>query len=55
MLTFKDEDLINKLRKKNKTDSVIPARFHAFGNIKENVKNQVQKIKSHPWIPKNIR
>lgn len=54
MLTFKDEDLRSTLQEKSGTAAVAPAHFHAFGDLEENVREQVQKVKSHPWTPKNV-
>jgi carbonic anhydrase len=54
MLTFKDDDLRKKLQLQTGTAAVVPAHFHAFSNVENNVREQVQKVKSHPWIPKNI-
>lgn len=54
MLTFKEEELISKLRKQTGASAVAPARFYAFSNLDEDVREQVQKTKAHPWIPKNI-
>jgi hypothetical protein len=33
---------------------VAPVHFHAFSNLEENVRQQIQKVTSHPWIPKQI-
>src|SRR5881397_1842717 len=54
MLTFKDEDLRSKLQKQTGTAAVAPTAFHAFSNLEENVRQQIQKVKSHPWVPKQI-
>ena len=54
MLTFKDEELRAKLHGQSGTATVAPAHFHAFTNVEENVRQQVQKLKSHPWIPREI-
>ena len=54
MLTFKDEELREKLRKQTGAAVVAPARFYAFSNPEENVREQVQKIKTHPWVPREI-
>lgn len=54
MLTFKDEDLLLKLHAQTGTATVAPARFHAFSNLEENVRQQIQKVVSHPWIPKQV-
>jgi carbonic anhydrase len=54
MLTFKDEDLRKKLLEQSGTAAVAPAHFHAFPNLERNVREQIQKVKSHPWIPKTV-
>lgn len=54
MLTFKDEELRGKLEKKTGTAAVVPVHFHAFSDLEENVRRQIQKVRSHPWIPKDI-
>lgn len=55
MLTFKDEDLRNKLKKDTGTDALAPNVFHAFDDLETNVREQMQKIKSHPWITIPVR
>jgi len=54
MLTFKDDELRAKLQKQTGTATVAPVAFHAFSNLEENVRQQIQKVKSHPWLPKQI-
>ena len=54
MLTFKDEELRAKLQEQTGTATVAPVHFHTFSNLEENVRQQIQKVKSHPWIPKHI-
>lgn len=54
LLTFRDEDLRRKLQEINGTSALSPASFHAFSNLEESISEQVQKIKSHPWIPDGI-
>jgi carbonic anhydrase len=54
MLTFRDEELRDRLQELSNTAAVVPAHFHAFKDLEENVRQQVQKIKSHPWAPKNV-
>jgi carbonic anhydrase len=31
-----------------------PSRFFAFNILEENVRDQIQKLRHHPWIPQNI-
>ena len=54
MLTFKDEDLAARLRKQSGVAAVAPARFHAFTDLDEDVRQQIEKAKSHPWFPRDM-
>lgn len=54
MLTFTDEDLHTRLEDKTGIASVSPSRFYAFSNLEDNVRKQINKVKSHPWVPKDI-
>ncbi|MBI3302432.1 MAG: carbonic anhydrase [Deltaproteobacteria bacterium] len=54
MLTFRDEELRTKLQQATGTATVVPVSFHAFQDLVENVRQQIQKVKSHPWIPAHI-
>ncbi len=54
MLTFKDEDLRSRLLRETGTAAVTPEAFHAFTDVEENVRQQIQKIRSHPFIPKQV-
>jgi len=54
MLTFKDEELVERLRTQWDTAAVTPTHFHAFRDLEENVRHQIQKVRSHPWVPSDI-
>jgi len=54
MLTFKDEELAAKLQEETAKVPVAPARFYAFTDLEENVRQQMRKVKLHPWIPESI-
>ena len=54
MLTFKDDELLARLREEWETAAVSPTHFHAFSDVEENVRQQVQKVRSHPWVPSEI-
>jgi carbonic anhydrase len=54
MLTFRDEDLSGRLERETGAAAVAPVHFHAFGDLEENVRQQVRRIRSHPWIPAHI-
>ena len=53
MLTS-EQDLRAKIEKRAGTPAVSPALFYAFQNVEENVRHQLQKLRSHPWIPDSV-
>lgn len=54
MLTFKDEELEQRLQKETGQFPVVPDRFLAFTDLEENVRRQISKVRSHPWIPNTV-
>ena len=54
MLTFKDEQLRDRLVKATGASAVTPNVFHAFTDVEANVRDQIQKLRSHPWTPKGV-
>jgi carbonic anhydrase len=54
MLTFRDEDLAARLERDTGKVPVVPARFLAFTDLEENVREQGRKVRSHPWIPESL-
>lgn len=54
MQTFRDEELRAEMRRRTGTDAVAPEQFHAFQNLEDNVRHQIQRIRSHPWMPSQI-
>lgn len=48
MLTFEDADVHRHLVEKTGVD--IDLAFHAFPDLEANLREQVARIKSHPWI-----
>jgi carbonic anhydrase len=54
MLTFKDADLLDRLKKETGIRPVAPSAFHAFSNVEENVREQMARLRVHPWIPKPV-
>ncbi len=54
MLTFQDHELAERLRKSSGRNAVVPSHFHAFSDLEDNVRQQLQKVRSHPWVPSEI-
>jgi carbonic anhydrase len=49
-----EHDLRTRIQNHTGTAAVAPAFFYAFQNIEENVRHQLQKLHTHPWIPKTV-
>ncbi|HZR29556.1 MAG TPA: carbonic anhydrase [Terriglobales bacterium] len=47
-------DLRTRIQNRTGTAAVSPAFFYAFQNVEENVQHQLQKLHTHPWIPKEV-
>ena len=54
LLNIREDELRQRLTEKTGATASDPANFYGFDNLEENVRKQVHRIKSHPWIPKNI-
>lgn len=54
MLSFNNDDLRTRLEKTTGKSSPTPAHFHPFKDLDQNVKEQIERIKSHPWIPSQV-
>jgi len=49
-----EEDLRARIESSTGTAAIAPARFYAFQDIDANVRQQLQKLRTHPWIPKTV-
>jgi len=54
LLKVREDELKARLREKMGATADSPAHFHAFDDLEANVREQIQRVKSHPWIPKDI-
>ena len=43
-----------KIQEQTSASATTPADFFFFKDIEENVRLQVRKLQSHPWVPKTI-
>lgn len=49
-----EQDLRTRIQNRAGTAAIAPAFFFAFQNIDENVRHQLQKLRTHPWISDKI-
>jgi carbonic anhydrase len=52
--TFTDAELNEKLAAATGDRSPAPMRFFSFKDPEQNTREQLKKVRSHPWIAKNI-
>jgi carbonic anhydrase len=49
-----EQDLRARIQKAAGTAAVAPAFFYTFQDVEENVRQQLQKLRTHPWVPKSV-
>ena len=54
MMTFKDEELRDRLEKQTGVAAFAPVHFHAFSDLESNLRRQIERVRSHPWVPKHL-
>ena len=52
--TFTDDELNSKLSAETGDASPAPMRFFSYKDPEENTREQIKKVRSHPWIAKDI-
>lgn len=52
--TFTDEELNAKLAESTGDPSPMPMRFFSFKDPVQNTREQIAKVRSHPWIGRDI-
>src|ERR1700722_9300546 len=52
--TFTDEDLNTKLATSTGDSSPAPMRFFSFKDPVQHTREQIEKVRSHPWIAKEV-
>ena len=52
--TFTDDELNAKLSASTGNASPAPMRFFSFRDADENTREQIEKVRSHPWIAKDV-
>ena len=52
--TFTDDELNAKLAAETGDASPSPMRFFSFKDPEQNTREQIKKVRSHPWIAKEI-
>lgn len=54
VLGLKDGEVRSRLEREYGPNSQGPAHFGGFTSLEESVREQVQRVRSHPWIPRQV-
>jgi carbonic anhydrase len=54
MMIFKDDELSSKLENLTNAFPIKPEKFYSFTDVEKEVVKAIRRIKSHPWISKEI-
>src|SRR6202011_3971574 len=49
-----EEELRTRIQNRAGTAAISPAVFFAFKDVCENVRQQLQKLRAHPWVPESV-
>ncbi len=54
MLTFEDDQLKARLQQETGKAAAVPESFHAFHDLETHLREQIARVRAHPWIPAGI-
>lgn len=54
LLRFEDEDFRAYLVNQTGRNPAEPRHFHAFHDLRASICEQVQRVRSHPWLPSHL-
>lgn len=54
LMKTNEDDMRARIQKQAGTAAVAPAYFFAFQDLDRNVREQIQKLRTHPWVPKAV-
>jgi carbonic anhydrase len=54
LMNTSEQDLRTRIQNRIGAAAIPSGYFYAFQNLEENVRQQLQKLSTHPWIPKTV-
>ncbi len=54
MLEVEDSALQHRLAEETGMEPITPASFYGFKDLEANVRRQIRRVRSHPWIPRFV-
>jgi carbonic anhydrase len=49
-----EDEIRQRIANRAPGEASAPASFHAFTDLDQNVRLQMEKVRSHPWVPKEV-
>jgi carbonic anhydrase len=49
-----EDDMRRRIQNSAGTAAVAPAHFYCFQDFDQNVRDQIQKLRTHPWVPQSV-
>ena len=49
-----EEEIRERVHSRTGSAALVPASFHTFTDLYQNVRDQMEKVRSHPWVPKEV-
>src|SRR5436190_24003993 len=54
LMTATEDEMRKTVERRTGTATIEPSRFYMFQNVEQNCRDQLAKLKSHPWITKEM-
>lgn len=54
LMLMTEDEMKDRFQRQYGTAAVSPSHFYAFRDLEQNVREQVQKLRTHPWLPKMV-
>jgi carbonic anhydrase len=54
LMNTSEQDLRTRIQNRTGTAAAADMSFYTFQNLEENVRHQLQRLRTHPWIPKIV-
>ena len=49
-----EDEIRGRILSRTGAAAPVPASFHTFTDLYQNVRGQMEKVRSHPWVPKEV-
>ena len=54
LLGTREKEIRGRIRERTGHEVKVPASFHSFTDLEQNVRQQLDKVRSHPGVPKEL-